>query len=183
MFAIVSDPVEELCQAAYLMSNTDENGELDYKGMLPEQVQGFGLGVMYSRALYYAEKDHKADDFRANGRVYGVHGKGLVVVDNIHNYDEEKSEELTDLTINSKTMVRELGFKPYIAPALSSGALPIISRIAGKYSYNSIYIDGVYIGMKNRALPIGIEVDRIAMSEKLFAKIKETHNRLKEVEQ
>ncbi len=179
VFAIVSDPVEPLCKAAYLMSNTDEEGNLDYKGLLPEQIQGFGLGLMYARALYYAEKNNLATNFRKNGRVYGVHGKGLVVADDIENYNEEKSDELAEMSIDSRMMVRELGFKPYIAPALSSGAIPIIDRIAGKYSYNSIYIDGVYFGIKNRAILSGIEIERIKMNDTLFNKAKHTHDMLK----
>lgn len=180
VFAIVSDPVEQLCKAAYIMSNTDDKGNLDYKGMLPEQIQGFGLGIMYSRALYHASKTNTAPNFKEKGRVYGVNGKGVVIVDDIENYSEKTSEELSVLASDSKYMLKELGFKPYIAPSISSGVLPIISRIAGSYSYSSIYIGGAYFGVKNRATSAGFEIERIKMSDSLFEKIKETHKKLQE---
>lgn len=179
IFAIVSDPVEMLCKAAYEISNKDADGNWDYNGMLPEQIQGFGLGVMYSRALYYANKDSQVKDFKRNGRAFGMHGNGLVICDDIHDYNEEKSVELTNKTVNANLMVRELGFKPYIAPALSSGAISIISRIAGKYNYSSVFIDEAYIGIKNRVLDSGIEIERIPMKDSLFQKIKDTHEMLK----
>ena len=179
VFAIVSDPVEQLCEAAYQISNTDGEGNFDYKGMLPEQIQGFGLGVMYARALYHADKMDKAEGFRKNGRIYGENGKGVVVVDDIHNWNQEFSEELTKKTSDTSYMVKNLGFKPYIAPAMSSAVISIISRIAGDYNYSSVYIDGVYFGIKNRAHKSGIEMERTAMEDALFQRIKETHNRLK----
>ena len=46
LFAVVSDPVDPLAKTAWLESNKDENGVFDLKGLRPEQVQGFGLGVM-----------------------------------------------------------------------------------------------------------------------------------------
>ncbi len=179
VFAIVSDPVEMLCKAAYEISNKNEAGEWDYNGMLPEQIQGFGLGVMYARALYYANADATVKNFKKNGRAYGMHGKGLVICDDIHDYNEEKSVELTTKTVDANLMVRELGFKPYIAPALSSGAISIISRIAGKFNYSSVFVDGAYLGIKNRALESGLEIERIPMCDTLFGKIKETHSMLK----
>ncbi len=45
-------------------------------GLLPEQVQGFGLGVMDARAAYWARQE--GIPF-SHGRVYGPHGRGLVV--------------------------------------------------------------------------------------------------------
>ena len=31
-------------------------GTLDFRGLLPEQIQGYGLGVMEARAKFYARK-------------------------------------------------------------------------------------------------------------------------------
>ena len=47
IFAVVSDPVDPLCKAAVL------------SGLAPEQVQGYGLGVMNGRASYFAAKDQR----------------------------------------------------------------------------------------------------------------------------
>ena len=52
----MSDPVDPLAKAAYLASNTDKNGVFDQKGLRPEQIQGYGLGVMNARAAYYAKE-------------------------------------------------------------------------------------------------------------------------------
>lgn len=179
IFAIVSDPVEMLCKAAYEISNTDAKGNWDGKGLLPEQIQGFGLGVMYARALYYANRDSNAENFKTNGRAYGMHGNGLVICNDIYNYDDELSIQLTDKTIHANLMVRELGFKPYIAPALSSGAISILERIAGKYNYSSIFIDGTYLGIKNRFTCAGLDIERLPLPDPLFKRIEKTHQYLK----
>ena len=63
LFAVVSDPVDPLAKTAWLESNKDENGILDLKGLRPEQVQGFGLGVMNARAAYYAKRDGRFSQF------------------------------------------------------------------------------------------------------------------------
>ena len=54
LFAQISDPVDYLCQSVFLASNRDEDGRFDAAGLLPEQIQGYGLGVMRARAQYYA---------------------------------------------------------------------------------------------------------------------------------
>ena len=54
LFCAVSDPVDPLAKTAFLESNKNEAGEYDWMGLLPEQDQGFGLGVMNARAAYYA---------------------------------------------------------------------------------------------------------------------------------
>lgn len=46
IFAVVSDPVDQLCYRVYHSSNIDENGKFDGKGLQAEQVRGYGLGVM-----------------------------------------------------------------------------------------------------------------------------------------
>ena len=54
LFCQVSDPVDHLSREVFLASNRNDAGETDFAGLLPEQVQGFGLGVMAARAAYYA---------------------------------------------------------------------------------------------------------------------------------
>lgn len=49
LFIVLSDPVDPLCKAAWLASNTAPDGTVDHLGLLSEQVQGFGLGVMNAR--------------------------------------------------------------------------------------------------------------------------------------
>lgn len=62
----ISDPVDPLACAVFRESNRNADGEFDGCGLLPEQVQGFGLGVMEARARWCAQED--GIDF-SNGRV------------------------------------------------------------------------------------------------------------------
>jgi len=106
LFAVVSDPVDPLCKAALL------------QGLRPGQIQGYGLGVMNSRAAYFAKRDSRFVSFLTEGRAFGPHGADLVVANSIEQYDDVLSKELTKLTVEANLKMRELGFKPYIAPAL-----------------------------------------------------------------
>jgi hypothetical protein len=81
--------------------------------------------------------------------------------------------------VEANLEVRKTGFKPYIAPALSSGAISIIYTLEGKYHYSSNYLAGVYMGAKNRNLPSGLDIEKIQMPDKLFERIKKTYNKLK----
>lgn len=179
VFAVVSDPVDLLCKAVYDISNKNDMDAFDYSGLLPEQIEGFGLGVMYARAKYFAGMEKNIQYFSEEGRAFGPHGNGLVIADSIVNYNREKSELLTEKTVKCNLMVRELGFKPYIAPALSSGAIAILSRIRGKYHYSCVFIDNAFFGIKNRYTQNGLEIERNVLSDELFEKIKETHTSLK----
>lgn len=67
LFMVLSDPVDQLCQAAYHASNRGADGQWDGLGLLPEQVQGYGLGVMTSRAAYFAKKEPRIPGGRASG--------------------------------------------------------------------------------------------------------------------
>ncbi|SKA83624.1 Malate/lactate dehydrogenase [Caloramator quimbayensis] len=179
IFAVVSDPVDLLCRTAFIWSNMNENGEFDFNGLAPEQIRGYGLGVMYSRAAYFAKELGFGKQYLSEGRVFGPHGEGLIVANSIKDYDDDISKELTEKTIRANLFVRETGYKPFIAPALSSGALSILSTLKGEWHYSSIFIDGTYMGLKNRMLPTGIEIERINLPEILFNRIKKTFEVLK----
>ncbi len=131
LWCAVSDPVDPLAKTAYLESNRDENGNWDGKGLRPEQVQGFGLGVMNARAAYFAKRDSRFASFLTEGRSFGPHGTGLTIANSIDHYDEEVSRELTHRTVTANLVMREIGFKPYVAPALSSGALSLLLTLRG----------------------------------------------------
>ena len=122
LFAVVSDPVDPLAKTAWLESNKDDSGVLDYQGLRPEQVHGFGLGVMNARAAYFAKRDERFKRFLTEGRSFGPHGQDLVVADSITDYNDELSKELTELTVTANLHMRAIGFKPFIAPAYSSGS-------------------------------------------------------------
>lgn len=177
LFCQISDPVDQLAREVFLCSNRNEQGVYDFAGLLPEQVQGFGLGVMAARAAYYAEKE--AVDF-ANGRVYGPHGQGLIVANSADDgYDDAVSRRLTELTRTANLQVRELGFKPYIAPGLSSAAVSILRLLRGSDHYGALAINGAYFGCTSRMTRQGPLLRREKMCKELYERLEETHRALR----
>ena len=182
LWCAVSDPVDPLAKTAYLESNKDEEGNWDGKGLRPEQVQGYGLGVMNARAAYFAKKDEKLSSFLTEGRSFGPHGTGLFIANSIENYNEEISQELTHKTVTANLVMREIGFKPYVAPALSSGALSILLTLRGEWHCGSVFLDGVFMGVKNRYTPAGVETELLPrIPDPLFGHIREAAEHLKSV--
>lgn len=181
LFCVVSDPVDPLCRTVLLESNKNEAGELDYQGLFPHQVRGFGLGVMNARATYYAQRDPRFVDFLIDGRTFGPHGEGLVVANSISRYDDAVSRELTEKTKRANLEMRALGYKPYAAPALSSGALSLLACLRGDWHCSSVYLDGVFMGVRNRVAPNGIEVERLPLPEALLTRIRETMEQLRAI--
>ncbi|EGJ45633.2 hypothetical protein HMPREF0866_02895 [Ruminococcaceae bacterium D16] len=182
LWCAVSDPVDPLAKTAYLESNKDEDGTWDGKGLRPEQVQGYGLGVMNARAAYFAKKDEKLSSFLTEGRSFGPHGTGLFIANSIEKYNEEISQELTHKTVTANLVMREIGFKPYVAPALSSGALSILLTLRGEWHCGSVFLDGIFMGCKNRYTPAGVETELLPhIPDPLFAHIREAADHLKTI--
>lgn len=171
MVAVVSDPVDPLCKAW-----------LDASAMKPWQIQGYGLGVMNARAMYYAEKDSRFADYAKEGRAFGPHGEDLVIANSIARYDDTLSRELTELAVRANLQVRELGFKPYIAPALSSAAISILLTLRGDWHYSSVYLGdacrGAFLGIKNRLTKEGIVYEDMDLPEPLYERIKQAYDHL-----
>jgi hypothetical protein len=178
LFAVVSDPVDPLCKVAYLESNKNESGITDNKGLKPDQIQGYGLGVMNSRAAYYAKRDERFRSFLTEGRSFGPHGKDLVIANSIEHYDDGLSKELTKLTVEANLRTRELGYKPYIAPALSSGAISLLLTLSGEWHYSSTYLGGVFIGARNRMTEAGVELESLPLPEALYRRIEHAYHEL-----
>ena len=182
LWCAVSDPVDPLAKTAYLESNRDENGVFDGKGLRPEQIQGFGLGVMNARAAYFAKRDPRLASFLTEGRSFGPHGTGLFIANSIDRYDEDLSQELTRLTVTANLKMREIGFKPYVAPALSSGALSLLLTLRGEWHCGSVFLDGIYMGVKNRYTPAGVETELLPrIPDQLFGHIREAAEHLKTI--
>lgn len=181
LFAVVSDPVDPLAKAAWLESNKDENGIFDNKGLRPEQVQGFGLGVMNARAAYYAKRDERFSRFLTEGRSFGPHGQDLVVADSIENYNDELSKELTHLTVTANLHMRAIGFKPFIAPAYSSGAISLILMMRGEWHCGSVFLGGIFMGVKNRYTAHGLETEVLSLPEALYERIVTAQDNLKQI--
>lgn len=170
-FFIMSDPVDDLC-----------NVMLRSSGMDPGRIRGFGLGVMNARARYYAERDPRFASYLTEGRAFGQHGEGLVLANSIADYDDGLSRELTSLAARANLEVRELGFKPFIAPAFSSGAISVLETLRGGWNYGSVYIErpegGSFFGMLSRLTPDGPECEETALPEALAGRIDESFRSL-----
>lgn len=179
IFAVVSDPVDLLCKSVFISSNTREDGDLDYKGLAPEQIRGYGLGVMHARAAYYASLKEGTVHYLTDGRAYGPHGEGLIIADSIENYNEDTSMYLTKRAKEANLEVRAAGFKPYIAPALSSGSLSLIATIKGEWHYSTTYMGGVFMGAKNRFISSGVEIERLDLPKILMNRLEETYENLR----
>ena len=176
IFAVVSDPVDPLCKAALMAS-----------GLEPGQVRGYGLGVMNKRAEYYASGEPRFASYLKEGRAFGPHGGDLVIADSIDNYDDEISRRLTELAVSANLKVRELGFKPYFAPALSSGAISLILTLQGEWNYSSVYLgkgaEGAFLGIRNRidCSSGRIIVEDLPLPDKLYERIEKAYRNLCEI--
>jgi hypothetical protein len=182
LFCVVSDPVDPLCRAVLTESNRAPNGEMDYQGLFSHQVRGFGLGVMNARAAYYARKDPRFASFLTEGRSFGPHGEDLVIANSIDRYDDGLSRLLTEQAVRANLRMRELGFKPYVAPALSSGALSLLLCLRGQWHCSSTYLDGVFMGARNRVLPTGTELERLPLPQALQDRLQITMDRLRAID-
>lgn len=182
LFCVVSDPVDPLCRAVLTESNRAPSGEMDYQGLFSHQVRGFGLGVMNARAAYYARKDPRFASFLTEGRSFGPHGEDLVIANSIDRYDDGLSRLLTERTVHANLQMREMGFKPYVAPALSSGALSLLLCLRGRWHCSSTYLDGVFMGARNRVLPTGTELERLPLPRQLQDRLQTTMDRLRAID-
>lgn len=176
IFAVVSDPVDPLCKEVLRTSN-----------LMPGQIRGYGLGVMNKRAEYFARKyaglgDDRFSSYLTEGRAFGPHGADLVIANSIENYDNEVSLELTKLTVEANLKVRELGFKPYLAPAISSGAVSLLLTLQGQWNYSSVYIgkghSGAFLGIKNRIQGDKVEIEDLPLPGALYERIEKAYNNL-----
>ena len=178
LFCQISDPVDHLARSVFLNSNRNVQGELDFAGLLPEQIQGYGLGVMDARARYYANKH--AIEF-SNGAVFGPHGQDLIVAnDTGKGYDDSVSCSLTADTVKANLAVRDLGFKPYIAPGLSSAAISVLATITGQWHDGALPMDGAYFGCQSRLTKYGPQLLRRPLHPQLYERICRVHRTLKE---
>lgn len=176
LFAQISDPVDHLCRAVFLASNRDERGNFDGCGLLPEQIQGYGLGVMHARAEYYA----KQLDLPF-GAVFGPHGQDLIVANAVdEQYDAVISQRLTQATVAANLDVRALGFKPYIAPGLSSAAISVLRTLRGEWHDGAVPFGGAYFGCRSRMTQQGVQLEQLPLDARLQMRMETVHRTLRE---
>ena len=171
IFAVVSDPVDPLCAAAVAA------------GLDPMQVQGYGLGVMNARASYFARQERQFSAYLEEGRAFGPHGEDLVIANSIVDYDDAVSRALTEKTVRSNLDTRADGFKPYIAPALSSGAISLIETLRGGWNYSSVWLGEAFLGCRNRRTAAGIELENLPLAEPLYRRIETAYENLKKLDE
>ena len=177
LFCQISDPVDQLSRCVFLQTNRNEAGEYDFRGLL--QIVGFGLGVMRARA---GDMAGRLGVDGAELRAYGPHGAGLVVANAPLDYDEAISALLTRQTVSANLELRELGFKPYIAPAISSAALSILGLLRGEPFLGAVPMGGVYFGCRSRLTELGFAVISEPLHPALQSRIRAAWERLKEAE-
>lgn len=182
LFGVVSDPVDLLCMAAFLAS------QVGGYSLHPEQIQGFGLGVMYARAAYYAGKaadrgEKNACWFPEEGRVFGPHGQDLVAANSIcpGHYDDALSRSLTEQTVHANLEMRAIGFKPYIAPAFSSAAFSVLAAVSGEWCDSARYLNGLYFGARNRTTTEGTKWESRELPESLFERVDQAYHSVEAV--
>jgi hypothetical protein len=149
LLLIVSDPVECLALAAFADSNADATGRFAGHGLAPERIGGLALGVMWGRALARARR-HGWQTVARRGAAFGPHGIEVVVFDDLQDPDTERCELLSAAARSGNLELRELGFLPYVGPALSSVALVLPRLLAGREAPASVFLDGVYFGAPAR---------------------------------
>ena len=182
LFVVVSDPVDPLCRWALRESNKNQRGDYDGQGLSPEQIRGFGLGVMHARALYFARRDPRFASYLTEGRAFGPHGEDLVLANSLTHYDDTLSRELTEKVAHANLEMRKLGFKPYVAPALSSGALTLLALLRRRWHYASLYDGRVFMGRRSRLTDTGAETESVPLPEALEKRLAETRAKLDAIE-
>lgn len=178
IFAVASDPVDRLCRVAFLASNRNESGAFDGRGLRPEQVRGYGLGVMAARARYHARLLPGFTGPLEDIRVYGPHGEGLVAANSLSDYDETLSLALTRRVVEANLDIRNLGYKPYVGPALSSIAIPLLRTLRGQWHESATCLGGIWFGARNRLTPYGIQLLQEPLPPGLYQRIQASYEGL-----
>lgn len=145
VFLLVSDPVELLAQTAFHDSNAPD-GAFQGLGLAPERVGGLALGVMWGRALAEARARGQEERVARAGAAYGPHSTEVLAFDDPAAPDAALSEAMTQAARRGNYRVRDLGFLPFIGPALSSLVLSLPALLAGTEVLASSCVDGVYFG-------------------------------------
>lgn len=181
LFVVVSDPVDLLCMEA-LRSSWEEK-EQKVRSLSPDQIRGCGLGVMNARAAYYAGKCPAYAGYLQEGRAFGPHGEGLVIADSLapDRYDDTASRRLTELTIHANMEIRDLGFKPFLAPAMSSAVLTLLAMLQGEWNYSAAYLNGLYFGALNRQTAEGVQWEVQPLPESLYRRLEVSFAGLEEI--
>ncbi len=150
LFLMVSDPVECLAQASFHDSNVDAAGAFTGLGLAPERCAGLALGVMWGRALAAARAEGRGTRVHARGLPLGPHSTEVLVYDDPQAPDLALCRHMNEAARHGNLRVRELGFLPYVGPALSSIVLTLPRLLAGREILASTFLGGLYFGAPAR---------------------------------
>jgi len=179
LFLMVSDPVEVLAQTAFHDSNAVGGGAFQGHGLAPERVAGLALGVMWGRALAQAEARGQGERVAHRGVPFGPHSQEVLIFDDPEAPDADLCRVMTEAARSGNYRIRELGFLPYIGPALSSIVLTLPDLLAGREVLASSFVDGVYFGAPCR-LQWGLAPTRRRASEPVRRQVEDLHGLLKD---
>jgi hypothetical protein len=171
LFFMISDPVEVLAQASFHDSNAPRGAFLG-RGLAPERVAGLALGIMWGRAL--AQAGRAGARAARRGVPYGPHSTDVLVFDDPADPDPELSRAMTQAARTGNYRIRELGYIPYIGPALSSIVLTLPQLLAGREVLASSFVDGVYFGAPCR-LRWGIAPTRRQVAPAVRGQLEDLH--------
>lgn len=178
LFLVVSDPVEVLAQTAFHDSNAPAGTWLG-TGLAPERVGGLALGVMWGRAMAEAEARGQGARVARTGAPYGPHSAEVLIFDDPADPDPALCQAMTRMARTGNYRVRDLGFLPYIGPALSSIVLTLPELLGGKEILASSFVDGVFFGSPCR-LRWGLEPTRRRMAPPVRRQVEELHALLRD---
>ena len=96
-------------------------------------------------------------------------------------YDDEVSRALTEQVETANLRIRDLGFKPYVAPAVSSGAMQLLLTLRGQWRCASLCLGDVWFGARSRLTAQGTETECLPLPPALRARLEETEALLKTI--
>ena len=99
----------------------------------------------------------------------------------MEHYDDALSRELTERVETANLRIRDLGFKPYVAPAVSSGAMQLLLTLRGEWHCSSVNLGGIWFGTRNRYTSRGLETEILSLPDELFRRLQETEAALHQI--
>ena len=93
--------------------------------------------------------------------------------------DPALSRRLTEAARGGNLKIRDLGYLPYIGPAMSSIALTLPPLLAGREVLTSHFVHGIYFGGPSR-LEWGMVSSPGVMAPSVREQVRDLHRRLRE---
>jgi hypothetical protein len=82
--------------------------------------------------------------------------------------------------VEANLAIRKLGYKPYIAPGLSSAAVSLLRAARGDWHDAAVPVGSAYFGCRTRCTKNGTEILREPLDPALVLRITESYIKLEE---